>query len=254
MLAVTRGTAFALCLSQAAITIGVVSFYPPVHVEIYTAHPTIINGTLQLPSAAQPSDVNAGLTITPFSFSLALPFLLASSIAAVFSTTTAGLVDSGVLRQDNPYTHELLSETGLWDLLFWLFCSASHALLILIVMSPADTYAVALAALLVIYFICRICQPRYGNLNMTQENLNFLGLCSGLLITIYNLPDAHTGRLAAILIMCLLDYMLGVGHTWDASPTMDVITNCRLFWVCSSSLCLSALYGAWHDHLLMERH
>ena len=54
------------------------------------------------------------------------------------------------------------------------------------------------------------------------------------------------------MVMCLLDYMLGVGHTWDAAPGMDTITNCRLFWVCSTSLCLAGLYGAWHDHLLVD--
>jgi hypothetical protein len=253
MLTLTRGTAFAVCISQAAITVGVVSFYPHVVVEVYTAHPTIINGTLQLPSANAPLP-NSGLTITAFSFSLSLPFLMVSCLAAAFSTTTAGLIERGGMGQNCPYTYEVLSETGLWDLIFWLFCSSAHMLLILIVMSPADTYAVCIAALLIFYFLGRICQPREGQLSMTQENIHFIGLCSGLLIAMYNLPDAHTGRLAAIFIMCMLDYMLGVGHTWDPNPTMDVITNCRLFWVCSASLSLSALYGAWHDHLLMEAH
>jgi hypothetical protein len=60
------------------------------------------------------------------------------------------------------------------------------SILIRVVMSPADTYAAALVCLLVIYFLCRICQPRYhdsdGTLNimMTQETrnfkFNFLGL------------------------------------------------------------------------------
>jgi hypothetical protein len=246
ILQVSSGTVLALCLSQAAVMVGVITFYPPVHVEVYIAHPTIINGTLH-------SEENPTAHISITSLALAIQFLILSCVAALFSTTTTGLIQRGILQHDCQYSHEILNETGLWDLMFWVFCSGTHALLLIIVMSPADIYATALASLLVIYFLCRLCQPRFSQLNMTQENLNLLGYWSGLLIAGYNLPDAHTGRLAALLIMCLLDYMLGVGHTWDVTPTMDTVTNCRLYWVCSASFCMAGLYGAWHDHLLMER-
>ena len=106
--------------------------------------------------------------------------------------------------------------------------------------------------LLIAYFLGRICAPRYSQLSMTQGNMNLLGYFAGVLVAAYNVPDSHSGRGAALLCMCLLDYMLGVGHTWDTTPPMDTVTNCRLFYVCSSSLCMAALYGAWHDHLLIE--
>jgi hypothetical protein len=245
---VSGRTVLALCLSQAAVTVGVITFFPPVHVEIYVPHPVIINGTLHSDS----DNPNPTTRITVTQLALSIQFLLLSSVAALFSTTTTGLIQRNILQHDSQYSHEALYEAGLWDLMFWTFCSGTHALLLLIVMSPADIYAVSLASLLVIYFLCRVCQPRMSQLNMTQENLNLLGYWAGLLLAAYNLPDAHTGRLSALLIMCLLDYMLGVGHTWDAAPTMDVITNCRLFWVCSASFCMAGLYGAWHDHLLLE--
>lgn len=249
ILQVSGGTILALCLSQAAVMVGVITFYRPLHVEVYMPHPVVVNGTLH--TDGSPTGLPT-TSITVTSLSLAIQFLILSCVAALFSTTTTGLIKRGTLQADMQYSHEVLYEAGLWDLMFWVFCSGTHALLLLIVMSPADIYAVSLAALLVIYFLCRICQPRMSQINMTQENLNLLGYWAGLLIAGYNLPDAHTGRLAALLIMCLLDYMLGVGHTWDASPMMDAITNCRLFWVCSASFCMAGLYGAWHDHLLFE--
>jgi hypothetical protein len=245
ILQVSSGTILALCLSQAAVMVGVITFYRPVHVEVYLPHPVIANGTLL-------NDGQPTTRITVTSLALAIQFLLLSCIAALFSTTTTGLIQRGIIQRDMQYSHEILYEAGLWDLMFWVFCGGTHVLLILIVMSPADVYAVALASLLIVYFLCRLCQPRLSQLNMTQENINLLGYWAGLLIAGYNLPDSHTGRLAALLIMCLLDYMLGVGHTWDATPMMDVITNCRLFWVCSASFCMAGLYGAWHDHLLLE--
>ena len=243
MLQISRASAFALCMSQVAVTLAVILYYPPVHVQFFTCRPIISNGTIVLPD-------------TPLSVSsvgLSVPFLVLSCLAVLFSTTTAGLVERGLLQQDNQYTYELLHESGLWDAIFWAFCAGAHAIVIIVVMSPADVYAVSIASLLIIYFLGRLCAPRFSQqLSMTQENVNLLGLFAGLLVAGYNIPDSHSGRSAALMVMCLLDYMLGVGHTWDVTPTMDTVSNCRLFWVCSVSLCLAALYGAWHDHLLID--
>lgn len=243
MLQVTRGSAFAICMSQVAVTLAVIVYYPPVHVQLYTCRPTVSNGTLTLPES-QLSVSNLGLSV---------PFLALSCLAVLFSTTTAGLTERGQLQQDSQYSFEVLHEAGLWDAIFWAFCAGAHATVITVVMSPADAYAAGISSVLMIYFLMRLCAPRFSQqLSMTQENFNLLGLFSGLLIAGYNIPDSHSGRSAALLVMCLLDYMLGVGHTWDTTPTMDTVANCRLFWVCCSSLCLAALYGAWHDHLLVD--
>jgi len=242
MLQISQSSAFALCLSQAAVTLAVILYYPPVHVQLFTCHPKIINGTLALPESE----------LLVSNFGLGLPFLALSCLVVLFSTTTAGLLQRGSLQQDSQYSFEVLHETGLWDTLFWLFCVGAHAVVILVVMSPADAHAAALSILLIAYFLGRICAPRFSQMSMTQENLNLLGYFAGLLVAGYNIPDSHSGRTAALLIMCILDYMLGVGHTWDMTPPMDTVTNCRLFWVCSASLCLAALYGAWHDHLLVD--
>ena len=241
----SRGTALALCLSQTALTIAAIVYFPAVKTELYTIHPIIINGTL---------DDTQHVKLSSASFTLSTPLLICSCLAAVFSTTTAGLVERGILQQDNQYTFETLNDAGLWDLIFWLHCSLSHLILIAIVISPADVYALTLSCILFTYFLAGICQPRQNQPSMTQTNINLLGLWAGLLIAFYNLPDDHTGRITALCIMCVLDYMLGVGHTWDPMPAMDTITNCRLFYVCSTSLCLAGLYGAWHDHLLIDGH
>ena len=243
MIRFSRATAFALCVSQVAVTGAVIMYFPPVRVQVYTSHPAVVNGTLGERSAK----------LSTVDLALSLPFLALSVVAVLFSTTTAGLVESGLLQQDSHYTFELLVEAGPWDLLFWLFCGGAHALVVAVVMSPLDVYAGLLSGLLLFYFLGRLCAPRCSaQLSMTQENMNLLGFCAGLLVASYNIPDSHPGRGGALLILVLLDYMLGVGHTWDTTPTMDTVTNCRLFWVCSTSLCLAGLYGAWHDQLLVE--
>jgi hypothetical protein len=240
----TKGKTIALCLSQAAVMAAVVFFFPQVHIETFTCQPHIANGTVVPDSAT-------GLQLVQFP--LSLPFILLSCLGALFSTTTTGLIEQGIFNGDSLYSQEVLYEVGGWDLLFWLYCAGAHALVILLVMSPVDAYAACLSFVLIVYFLCRICQPRNSSqISMTQENVNLMGICLSILLVAYNIPDSHTGRTTAVFIMCLLDYLLGAGHTWDVSPNMDVVTNCRLFWVCSVSFCMAALYGAWHDHLLVE--
>lgn len=241
MIHFTRATAFTLCVSQVAITGAVIMFFPPVRVQIFTSHPAVGNGTLAGRTSA--------LSVTDFP--LSLPFLILSCLAVLFSTTTAGLTESGMLQQDTHYTFELLTETAQWDTIFWVFCACAHVLVIIIVTSPVDVYAVLFSSLLLFYFLGRLCSPRCQQLSMTYENMNLLGFCAGILVAGYNIPDSHSGRAGALVIMVMLDYMLGVGHTWDAAPTMDTVTNCRLFWVCAVSLGMAGLYGAWHDFLLV---
>ena len=238
MIQLSKASAFAVCMSQVAITLAVIAYYPPVHVQLFTCHPKVENGTLKVPES-ELSVSNVGLIA---------PFLALSCLAVLFSTVTAGLVDKGVLQ--NEYSIELMRDISLWDTIFWAFCAGAHATVITVIISPADVYAVFISSLLIIYFLGRLCSPRMciG----IALNFDIVGLFSGLLLTGYNIPDSHSGRSAALVVMCLLDYMLGVGHTYDSTPNMDTVTNCRLFWVCSVTICLAALYGAWHDHLLIE--
>jgi len=241
----SRATIFALCMSQAAVAFTVVLFYPQVRVETFTAHPTVVNGSLIANTENH--------IIKSTSFSLPFPFIILSCIAALFSTTTISLIQQSAFSLESPYTYETLSETGLWDLTFWSYCLGAHVLVLLISLSPGDIYSTSLASILTVYFLAHACQPRSGNsVSMIQGNFNLLGYFSGILIALYSIPDSHPGRSAAIAVTVLLDYVLAVGHTFDHEPSMDVITNCRIFWACSSSFCLSGLYGAWHDSLLMD--
>jgi hypothetical protein len=56
LLQVSGSTALAFCLSHAAVIMGIITFYPPVHVEIYVPHPTIINGTIRSDNPGQPKN------------------------------------------------------------------------------------------------------------------------------------------------------------------------------------------------------
>jgi hypothetical protein len=245
MFQVSKATIFSICLLQAGVTAFIILSYPQVKIETFTAHPKVVNGTLQADTA---NHVIHSATVP-----LSLPFMVLSCMAALFTTTTMSLIERNTISTDSPYTIDTLSETGMWNATFWAYCLGAHVLVILIALSPVDIYIVVLSSLMIVYFLNHTCNPKDGaHLSIMQENFNLLGIFIGILIILYNIPDSHSGRTAAIAVTIMLDYILAVGHTWDSAPEMDVICNCRIFWTCAASLCLAGLYGAWHDSLLMD--
>ena len=45
--------------------------------------------------------------------------------------------------------------------------------------------------------------------------------------------------------MVMLDFLMGVGHTWENRASLDTVTNSRLFYACACSLGLCGLYAVW---------
>ena len=84
-------------------------------------------------------------------------------------------------------------------------------------------------------------------LGCVQENINILGYMTGLVVAGIQIHDADTNRLGVLFSVLILDYVLGIGHTWDRNATIGTITNCRLFYVCSVSICLILLYSLFGD-------
>lgn len=236
----TQRGAYALSLCQAAVTFGVVLYFPSVWVQAFTCHPVVRNGTADLDA---PAPVRGG------SIALAMPLMATSLVATGFATTSMHLGESTLLGMD--YSKDTLEQTGLWDVGFWAYCALSHTLVLLMVTSPGDAFAVGLSALLITYFLNRACAPKSAETRLTQENLNLLGYCAGVLAAFY-CAQPGSARLTALFLMVVVDYFMGVGHTWDRDATLHTVCNCRLFYVCATSLCLAGMYGSWHDRLLMD--
>ena len=173
---------------------------------------------------------------------LGLPLLFMSCLAMVFSSVTMSLSESGVLQQD--YTPDSMEQAALWDFLFWLYFLVSHLISALILTTPVDLYAVMLGVVFLVYFTHRGCAPRQRTATtVTKENLNILGYGLGIVIIAYNIPDGNTERSACLVVILMLDYALGMGHTFDLEPTMDTVANCRLLNICAVSLCMCCLYA-----------
>lgn len=104
---ISRGTAYGLSLSQLALALGCVLFFPAVHVQVFTPEPAVVNGTLAGENALAASGlVNVGL---------GLPMLVSAACTLWFSGATMALHEQGALNAD--YVRESLEGTGVWDVM-----------------------------------------------------------------------------------------------------------------------------------------
>ena len=102
-----------------------------------------------------------------------------------------------------------------------------------------------------VYFSVRTCAPlAAGNDTQTRSTLNFLGYMAGAFVVFSNTPGGLASpRGACLCALVVTDCLLGFGHTWDREASMDTITNCRLFYVCTVSFGLCLMYAVWYDSL-----
>jgi hypothetical protein len=59
----------------------------------------------------------------------------------------------------------------------------------------------------------------------------------------------HANGATIVMLVVVLDYFLGVGHTYDRQTTIDTAMNCRLFYICAGTLGTAFLYATIGDAL-----
>jgi hypothetical protein len=225
---VTRGTAYGLGLSQFAITLGIVLFTPPLNVNVYVPRAHMNETALVL--TGQGVRVHMGM-----------PVLGVSVLAAVFAMVTYKTYEQGLSGQD--FQPDVVEQMGMWDILFWVFCLAAHAVIFLIICDPVDVFGVLSCTLLMTHFLSKGCAPKGQNVNLTQENVNLLGYGVAVVLLGYQLTDTRGNGAMALMLVIAVDYFLGIGHTYDRQATIDTVNNCRLFYICAGALGTGLLYA-----------
>ena len=234
---VSRGTAYGIGLSQCAITLGVILFFPAVKVNLFIAR-VHINGTLASGGRDLISDIQTMKT------HMSLPVMAASGLAGIFTTVTCRSYDLGIAGQD--FQQDTLDQLGMWDMLFWAYCTLTHFIIVMIVADPIDLFGCVSSTVFMVYFLFRACSPKGQNVNLTQENLNILGYCLGILQLAYQITDTRDNTATVVMLVVVLDYFLGVGHTYDRQATIDTVANCRLFYICTCSLSIACFYSMYN--------
>ena len=227
----SRGTAYGLGLSQCAITLGCVLFFPALEVDVYTPRLATVNHTAAHGLTA--------LTSSAFRVHMGMPVVGASLLAAVFAVVTYKAHEQDLSGQD--FQPDVMDQMGMWDLLFWAYGLLAHGIVVLTVCDPVDAYGAVACTAFMSHFLFKACYPKPQNVNLTQENLNILGYCLGLLLFV-NQVRRDNGS-SVVMVVVVVDYFLGVGHTYDRHTTIDTVSNCRLFYVCAGTVGTAVLYA-----------
>ena len=247
----SESAVYALGVCQVAVMFAVILAYPLASVQIFVYSPCVSNGTLTHACGSTHSTRVA----------LALPCMTLSVAASAFVSSTFSLAERGAISEGVPYSAEAMSQTGLWNALFWFLVAGAHAVVVAAACSPGDAFAVAGATFLMVSFLAKLCacpdsadagdHGAAANMGVTVANASILGYMAGAGVAFYSIPAQYSNRFVLLFLLMVLDYFLGIGHLWDRAPDMKTAGNCRLFWACSSALCLAAMYGAWSDDLLL---
>ena len=223
--------------------------YPPLEAAFYMCTPHVANGTLMVTGAEHVTTTRLGI-----------PCLLASFVVTVFVSMTGQAIQHGSITESTPYTTDGVREAGPWNPTFWGATCTSHAVVLAAVLSPGDVFAFALCLYMSMHALYNVCAPlpstdsTYGHGRTVTLNFGVVGYILGMLIAFNQIPIQYPNRYPVLLVLGMLDYFLCVGHTWDQSPTMQTITNCRLCYCAAMSLGIISMYCAWHDSLLLVNH
>jgi hypothetical protein len=63
------------------------------------------------------------------------------------------------------------------------------------------------------------------------------------MLLVVQLTDTRANGMSVVMLMVVLDYFLGIGHTYDRQATIETVSNSRLFYVCAGSVGLALLYA-----------
>ena len=231
---------YGLGMSQVVVTMFILIYYPMVHSEIFVYYPAVVNGTF-----AKESGV-----IHSVDLPLVMPIALTSVLVALFVTQTIKYTRDGRLGHTMSYCHESISDTGFWNLMFWLIVFSVHGMCVTLLCSPVDCFTAVLSVFFMVFFLACICVPPNEDQGSPLGNVGVLGYCAGLFVALFSVPTQVQGRFTAFMLLGILDYFVVVGHTWDRAPTMDTVANCRLFWACSAIVAVGVLYATWHAQLV----
>lgn len=217
---ISRGTAYGLCVSQVLFTIACILYSPHREITVYT---------LKTP------DNTTSLQTYETQIHVQWTFMCMSFLAFFFSVQTMQYNEGDVTVMD--YNLDFVEDNVVWNMMFWVYCLGSHFLLIGIIMQTADIYCLAFCTIVLEYSLYKICYPRPNVINMTRDNLFLLAYVMGIYLVFINSKNQDL-----IIWIIILDYCLGLGHTWDKMATIDTIINCRLFYICCQSLLLCVYY------------
>lgn len=252
----TRTAAFSLCVVQfvAFLFLCYKNSYP----EVLLYETTVRNMTLHQKNFVL-TDVE-NIPDLPFSKIISLNtitvvqqnsrvfFLFGSILTVGYALATTALLnesEDNIIMQE--YTMETMHELLPWDLFFWILFIILHYNLYSLVSTPVHIHTCILICLMSFVSIYMASLPKNPEQRFQfQSNIFFLIYFISLYFLLgsnQNLDHDYVG--ISIFSLICLDFLLIFGHSWDVNINMETIVNCRLTYVCLSSILNLFTFYTW---------
>ena len=212
----------AFSLAQLPIMLALISYYRDPLFAMYTTN--LLNVTTK------------EMDIEVEDFSASILYIAASASAGLFALAS----QRAQFDTDTPYSIEALDGLRMWDMGFWLAMILQHACIVTFMCSPLDWYFLSLVVTgitLLLLLISRL--PLIDN-GRSRENILML-LCGALFFMLYTTVRRH-GHAGFFMGLLIMDGLVLIGHTFDASPDMRTVGNCRLCYTSGMSVLLMLSY------------
>lgn len=202
---------------------------------VYLQEPvTVLTSThvTNISSGFLPDDI---IDVEVESYHMSSVYLLSSVCTFFFGFVTK---QQYVFDMQATYSIESAAPVTIWSLLFWISTLLYHVILVAFFISPCEWSLITLIVIFHVYIMHRITEQQLQQIHHKSEE-NFLMIFFAILLMLtYYYIHVKSGNVV-MLYMCMvgLDILLLMGHTYDKDPTMEVIGNCRLYYV----VCMTAL-------------
>ena len=210
-------------MAQLPIMLTLVSYYRDPLFAMYTTNLRNISNTKDMEIEVE-------------DFSASVLYISTSAVAALFATASQKVL----LDSEMYYTAEVLDEMQMWDLNFWAVVLLQHSCMVTFMCSPIDWYFLTLTVTGITLMLMLLSRLPLVQAGRSRENI--LLLLSGLLfLMLYSAVRRH-GHGGYFVGLLMMDALVLIGHTFDTSPNMLVVGNCRLCYTAGMSAMILVSY------------
>lgn len=211
------------CLVQLPVMLTIASYYSDPLFAMYTTNLRNISNTKDLDIEVE-------------DFSASVLYVLTSAVTALFALASR----KASLDSQMYYTAEALDEMQMWDLNFWAVVILQHTCVVTFMCSPIDWYFLTLTVTGITLMLMLLSRLPLVPSGRSRENILML-ICGLLFLMLYSAVRRH-GHAGYFVGLLTMDGLVLIGHTFDASPDMLVVGNCRLCYAAGMSAIILVSY------------
>jgi|GEM_PF-6244650 len=219
---ISRTTGLAFCVSQFPLMVLIMFYYKD---------PEITSYFVQFTNSTNLQEYNVVFETN----TLSVAFLITAAAVAVFATMTTQLQERELIDNIVEFNDEVSEHLFTWNATEYFIITLIRIHVIAILCSPIDIYMLYLIALTQAYAIIQLISAKTNN--SKSDSFPAILFLLAVFLVFNSMHNKHGLRLVFWVMLCVADFLLIIGHTYDPQKNMETVANCRIFYNC----CVSAI-------------